>query len=60
MSDSVGRGSPYVMVRMTEEMKRWLKHQAVDNRRSLSNEVLIRLELSRSLEEAGKQQESKT
>jgi len=46
-----GRGSPYVMVRMPDALKRWLKHQAVDNHRSLANEVLHRLEQSRSAEQ---------
>lgn len=48
----VGRGSPAVMVRMTDEMKVWLKHQAIDNRRSLNAEILHRLEQSRKAEEA--------
>lgn len=46
----VGRGSPAVMVRMTDEMKAWLKHQAIDNRRSLNAEILHRLEQSRKEE----------
>lgn len=48
----VGRGSPAVMVRMTDEMKVWLKHQAIDNRRSLNAEILHRLEQSRKAAEA--------
>jgi|GEM_PF-1573328 len=48
----VGRGSPAVMVRVTEEMKVWLKHQAIDNRRTLNAEILYRLEQSRKAEEA--------
>lgn len=48
----VGRGSPAVMVRMTDEMKVWLKHQAIDNRRSLNGEIVARLEQSRKAEEA--------
>lgn len=44
---TVGRGSPAVMVRLPEDLKIWLKHQAVDNRRSLNSEVLLRLERSR-------------
>lgn len=47
----VGRGSPGVMVRMTDEMKMWLKHQAIDNRRSLNAEILHRLEQSRKTED---------
>lgn len=48
----VGRGSPAVMVRMTEELKAWFKHQAIDNRRTLNAEILYRLEQSRTAEEA--------
>lgn len=47
----VGRDSPAVMVRMPDALKRWLKHQAVDNRRSLNGEVLHRLEQSRQEQE---------
>lgn len=49
---TVGRESPAVMVRMPDELKLWLKHQAIDNRRSLNSEVLLRLEQSRSQQEA--------
>ena len=42
------RTSPGVMVRLPEELKSWLKHQAIDNRRSLNGEILIRLEQSRA------------
>ena len=48
----VGRGSPAVMVRMTEEMRAWFKHKAIDNRRTLNAEILHRLEQSRKAEEA--------
>lgn len=34
-------------VRMPDELKQWLKHQAVDNRRSLNAEIVLRLEESR-------------
>lgn len=46
----VGRDSPAMMVRVPEGLKQWLKHQAVDNRRSLNGEVLHRLEQSRAAE----------
>lgn len=49
---TVGRDSPAVMVRMPDELKRWLKHQAVDNRRTLNSEVLHRLEKSRQEQQA--------
>lgn len=39
------------MVRMPDDLKRWLKHQAVDNRRTLNSEVLHRLEKSRAIDE---------
>lgn len=39
-------------VRMPDELKQWLKHQAVDNRRSLNAEILVRLEESRRQGEA--------
>lgn len=48
---TVGRDSPSVLVRIPEELKTWLKHKAVDNRRSLNSEVLLRLEKSREAQE---------
>lgn len=38
------------MVRLPEDLKQWLKHQAIDNRRSLNGELLVRLERSRQEE----------
>jgi hypothetical protein len=38
-------------IRLPQELKDWLKHKAVDNRRSFSKEVLVRLEKSRELEQ---------
>lgn len=38
------RKSPSIVVRMPEELMKWFKHQAVDNRRSLSGELLYCLE----------------
>ncbi|WP_426715587.1 Arc family DNA-binding protein [Chromobacterium violaceum] len=38
-------------VRIEDEMKQWLRHRAVDNRRSLNSEILIRLAESRKREE---------
>lgn len=35
-------------IRIPTELKAWLKHEAIDNRRSLSNEVVYRLEQSRA------------
>lgn len=39
-------------VRLPEELKKWLKHKAVDNYRSLNSEIVARLEQSRKAEEA--------
>lgn len=39
-------------VRLPDELKQWLKHQAVDNRRSLNAEIIVRLEASRRQQEA--------
>ncbi len=49
---TVGRGSPAAMLRLPDELKRWLHHQAIDNRRSLNSEILVRLEQSRKQQEA--------
>lgn len=49
---NVGRGSPAAQVRMPDELKAWLQHQAIDNRRSLNSEILLRLEQSRKAQEA--------
>lgn len=38
-------------VRLPDELKQWLKHRAVDNRRSLNSEILVRLEESKRNEE---------
>ncbi len=37
-------------VRIPQELKDWLKHQAIDNRRSFNSEVLGWLEQSRAQE----------
>ncbi len=39
-------------VRMPEGLAQWLKHKAVDNFRSMSGEIVARLEQSRKAEEA--------
>lgn len=39
-------------MRIPIELKQWLNHQAIDNRRTLTSEILIRLEASRRTEEA--------
>lgn len=45
---TVGRGSPAVQLRLPDELKAWLQHEAIDNRRSLNSEILVRLEQSRA------------
>lgn len=37
-------------VRIPQELKDWLKHKAIDNRRSFNSEVLARLEESQKSE----------
>ena len=37
-------------IRLPQELKDYLKHRAIDNRRSFNNEVLTRLEQSREAE----------
>ena len=44
------RAIPPLVVRLPDELKTWLKHTAIDNRRSLTSEIQIRLEQSRSQE----------
>lgn len=46
------RKAPAVMLRLPQELKDWLKHKAIDNRRTLNSEVLHRLEKSRAGQEA--------
>lgn len=43
-------------VRMPADLKDWLKHKAIDNRRSFTNEVVARLERSRKEELATQHQ----
>jgi hypothetical protein len=35
-------------IRLPEDLRDWLKHQAIDSRRTLSNEVVYRLQQSRN------------
>lgn len=41
-------------LRLPDDLKVWLKHQAIDNRRSFNSEVLTRLEASRRQQESAK------
>lgn len=43
-------------VRLEPELRDYLKHKAIDNRRSLTGEIAFRLQESREREEACKQQ----
>lgn len=47
-----------LVVRMPDELRLWLKQQAVDNRRSLNSEVLFRLEESRRQQEKAHAQQT--
>lgn len=54
------RKAPGVMVRLPEDLKKWIQHQAVDNRRSTSGEILHRLEQSRTQQLKEAQHATKT
>lgn len=45
-------------IRLSEELKQWLKHKAVDNFRSLNSEIASRLEASRKAEEASREKQA--
>lgn len=45
-------------IRLSEELKQWLKHKAVDNFRSLNSEIASRLEASRKAEEASHEKQT--
>jgi hypothetical protein len=45
-------------VRLPLDLKRWLKHKAIDNRRSLNNEIVMRLQESK-IKEGSKDNTSK-
>lgn len=49
---TVSRGSPVAQVRLPEELKSWLQHEAIDNRRSLNSEIVVRLEQSRAAQQS--------
>lgn len=38
---------PATPVRISPDLRAWLKHQSIDNRRTLGNEIVFRLEQSR-------------
>lgn len=48
----IGRGSPAAQVRLSAALKAWLQHEAIDNRRSLNSEIVVRLEQSRLAQES--------
>lgn len=39
-------------LRVPDDLKRWLQRAAVDNRRSLNSEIIVRLEQSRIQQQA--------
>ena len=45
---SAVRELPTTQLRLPTELKSWLQHQAIDNRRSLNAEIVLRLEQSRA------------
>ena len=47
---NVGRGSPAAQTRLPGELKA-LQHQIAGKRRNLSSEIVLRLELSRKVED---------
>jgi len=51
MATSSEKPSATTTVRIPEELGQWLRHKAVDNFRSLSGEIVARLEQTRRLEE---------
>lgn len=42
-------------VRIPVELRDWLKHEAIDNRRTLGNEIVFRLQESRERQLAAEQ-----
>lgn len=46
---TTGRMLPTTQLRLPQELKAWLQHQAIDNRRSLNGEIVLRLEQSRAI-----------
>lgn len=41
---------PTTQLRLPQELKAWLQHQAIDNRRSLNGEIVLRLEQSQAIQ----------
>ena len=42
-------------LRLPQELRDWLKHRAIDNRRTLGNEIVFRLQQSRERQLAAQQ-----
>ncbi|WP_114970221.1 Arc family DNA-binding protein [Rhodoferax ferrireducens] len=40
--------SSQIKVRLPSDLKTWLQHQALDSRRTLNSEIVLRLEQSRT------------
>lgn len=47
---TTGRVLPTTQLRLPQELKAWLQHQAIDNRRSLNGEIVLRLEQSQAIQ----------
>lgn len=52
----VTRASPIAQVRLPDDLKAWLQHEAIDNRRSLNSEIVVRLEQSRVVQQRSQHQ----
>lgn len=50
--DTIRQTGAQVKVRLPADLKTWLQHQALDNRRTLNSEVVLRLEKSQSQQQA--------
>lgn len=48
MTETTDLRIPATPVRLPADLRDWLKHQAIDNRRTLSNEIIFRLAQSRA------------
>lgn len=49
--DTAACGAAQMKLRLPQDLRDWLKHRAIDNRRTVNSEVLARLEQSREAQE---------
>lgn len=47
-----GRGAPQIVLRLPQDLKDWLRHRAIDNRRSVNGELLHLIEKAKQSERA--------